>query len=194
VGTNTGSLRDPIMTDPDDLLPRLRVMQIIAFALLLSLAILGGIVIYLVQVQNNGQGMQAPPDLPILSLVAVAVLVVDAFVSVIVPGMIIRNAVRQIAAGNWKLPGSPAAGLDTDAAKLLAIRQTTLIISLAFLNGPGFLGCIAYLLEAQPFVLAVIGVSFGLMLVQFPTEPRLRSWLEQHMEWVARERQDNPRV
>ncbi len=59
------------------------------------------------------------------------------------------------------------------------MRQTTLIVGLAPLEGTAFLGCIAYLIEANPLALAVVGVAVCLMLYKFPTEGRVRTWLEQ---------------
>ena len=54
----------------------LRVMQLIGVSLLTGVVVFFGIVLYLVQVQRNGQGFiplpQRNPDLPLLSLVAVA--------------------------------------------------------------------------------------------------------------------------
>jgi hypothetical protein len=60
---------------------------------------------------------------------------------------------------------------------------------LALLNSSAFFGCIAYLLEAQPLALAVVGVTVVLMLCKFPTQERVRAWLERQAEVLSELRQ-----
>jgi hypothetical protein len=85
---------------------------------------------------------------------------------------------RQSATGAWKLPlQTIAADFRTDASKLLAVRQTSMIVGLALLEGAAFFACIAYLLEGQLWVLAIILTAMVLMMVSFPTEGRVQSWL-----------------
>lgn len=180
------------MATPDDLLPRqrLRTMQIIAGSMLVAVMALLAVSLYLVLVQNNGQGLAAPADVPFISLMAVLVLAVDAPLALVFPGVQLSKALRQVAAGTWPLPpGADPLAFHTDIAKLLALRQTTMIVTLALLQGAGFLGGIAYLLEAQPVALAVAGVAFVFMLAGFPTEARVRAWLERQVELLAELRQ-----
>jgi hypothetical protein len=174
-----------VMSNIPDTVPPgiLRTMQIIAGALVAGVCVFLGIVLYLVFVQNNGQG-QAPPGggLPLISIVAVAMMVVNVPLSVLIPRISTLAALRQIAAGTWTPPEGSARPSDTTMRRLLAVRQTTLIIGLALLEGAAFLGCIAYLLEAQPYVLAVTGVAILLMLLQFPTESRVLAWLDRQAD------------
>ena len=110
-------------------------------------------------------------------------LVVEAPLAFIVRRLHTRTALRQIASGAWPLPpGADAAAFASDTAKLLAVRQTTMLISWAMVEGAAFFGCIAYLLEAQPFTLAVVGVAVLLMLVDFPTERGVSAWLERQVD------------
>jgi hypothetical protein len=46
-------------------------------------------------------------------------------------------------------------------------------------------GCIAFLLEAQSYVLAVIGVAVVLMLLNFPTESRVLAWMERQLDQLS---------
>jgi hypothetical protein len=179
------------MTDPGDLLPqRLRLIQIIAAAMLSGVATLLAIALYLVWAQNQGRGMAPPQGSPMVSYIAVAVLITNAPLAVVLPGMQTRNSLRRIASGTWQVPpGGDPTGFTTDTAKLLVVRQTTLIIALALLEGAAFLGGIAYLLEAQPLALVVVAVATALMLAQFPTESRVRAWLEQQADALAAVRQ-----
>lgn len=180
------------MSSPDDMLPpkRLRVMQIIAGALLLGVLTFLAIALFLVSGRPQGAAGGTADGLPVISVLAVMLLVVDAPLAFVVPSFLMRSAVRRIASGAWQAPpGSDPAAFASDAAKLLTVRQTALIIGLALLEGVAFFACIAYLLEAQPFVLAVVLVAVALMLVNFPTEGRVRAWLERQADLLAELRQ-----
>lgn len=180
------------MSAPEDLLPpqHLRIMQIIASTLFGSVAAFLVVVLFIVLVQNNGQGIGAPAGLPMVSLVAAVLFVVNLFLAFLLPGVQTRAALRQVASGAWRLP-VPANPNDygTDTAKLLAVRQTTLIVALAMLEGTALLGCIAFLLEAQMWVLGIIIVTLLLMLVNFPTEARVSAWLQEQTDRLAELRQ-----
>lgn len=180
------------MNSEDDILPpaRLRVMQIVAGALLLGVGVFLAIVFIAAPARANGAGLAPAGGTPVISFAAVVMLAVNAPLSFLVPGFVTRTALRQIASGTWQGgPGADAASYNTDALKLLAVRQTSLIVGLALLEGVAFLGCIAYLLEARPFVLGVVLVALTLMLVKFPTEGRVRAWLEQQANLLAELRQ-----
>jgi hypothetical protein len=180
------------MTTPGETLPpqRLRVMQIIAMALILGVSSFLGIVLYLVS-QNNGQGMAPNALVPLMSLLAGLFLVIAAVLASIIAAAQTRSMLRQIASGSWRPPPRTNPNdYHSDAAKLLAVRQTTLIVTLALPEGAAFFGCIAYMLEGQPFVLAIILAALGLMLVHFPTERRVRTWLEQQADRLAALRQE----
>ncbi len=178
------------MNEWDELLPgRLRSMRVIA------LAIIGGIVGLLVIVlavipARNGPGI-GPPGFErlFLSLVAVLLLVACGAVSVLLPRLLTQSALRKIARGIWQPPpqANPA-DYASDAARLLAVRQTSLIVGLAPLEGAALFGCIAYMMERQPLALAVVGVALLLILIQFPTQGREEAWLERQTEWLAETR------
>lgn len=180
------------MSSPDEILPqqRLRVMQIIATALLLGMVIFLAIVLFLVLVQNNGAGMAPAGNVPMISIVAVVLLVVQAPLAFLLPAFVTRSALRQIASGAWRSPaGADPADFSTDASKLLIVRQTMTILGLALLEGAALFACVAYLLEAQSFTLAAVLVALLLMLVNFPTAERVRTWLERQIDQLAELRQ-----
>ena len=180
------------MSGPDDILPqaRLRVLQVIAGALLLGVVTFLVIDLIIVFTQTKGAGIAPAGDLPMISVVAVVLLAVDAPLAFLVPGFQTRAAVRQIAAGTWRpAPAACAEAFRTDSSKLLAVRQATLVVGLALLEGAAFFGCIAFLLEARPFALGVVLVAVLLMLVKFPTEGRVRAWLERQADRLAELRQ-----
>jgi hypothetical protein len=180
------------MSGPDDILPhrQLRVMQIIAGAILLGAVIFLVIVLTIVLVRAKGPARGLPGNLPMISIVAVVFLAVTAPLAFIVPGFQTRAALRQIASGTWQLPlGANAAGFSTDASKLLAVQQNAMVVGLALLEGTAFFGCIAYLVEAQPFACGLVVLAVILMLLKFPTEGRVRAWLEHQADQLVELRQ-----
>ena len=179
-------------TAPDNPLPpeRLRVMQIIAAALLVGVLIFLGIVLYVVLIHNQGQGLGPRRDFPYVTAIAVVILLVDAPLVVFIPRTITQNALKQMAAGTWKAPsGTSSTEATSDAAKLLLVRQTTLIIALALFEGVAFLALIAFLLETEVAALAVVAGAIILMLVSFPGERRVRVWLDLHLQRLTDLRQ-----
>lgn len=169
---------------------QLQTMQIIAFALPVGLLIFLGVSAYLVHVVNGGQGLGAGSDLPIVTLVSLAIMGSNLPVSLALPRIIERTGLRNIAAGKLQLSQQVTGGQTaTDDHRLMAVRQTSLIISLALVEAFGFLGCIGYLLEANFLALIPVGVALGMMGVFFPTKSAVASWLAARREDLERERQ-----
>jgi hypothetical protein len=181
------------MDDTDDIVPKrnLLVMQIIAGALLFGVAAFLAVALIVVYFRI-GPGAAQANNLPIISIAALVVVAMELPLSFIVPGMQTRSALQKIAAGTWRPPpGADGADLGTDASKILLLRQTTLITSLAILEGAAFFGCIAYLVEARPFVLSIVLLAVWLMLVNFPTQRRVHNWIDRQAEQLAQLRQQN---
>jgi hypothetical protein len=178
---------EPLAVNPDrDLSPqRLRTMQIIAAALLMGLSTFLALVLFLVHGQDS-RGSAPPPEPPLISILAAGMLAACAALSFILPAVLVRVVVRSIASGTWRPPPQQSeAAFPTAGSKLVLLRQTTLILGLALLEGAGFFGCMAHLIEGVPWVLAVPGVAIALMLWKFPTQGRVRAWLEQQAEALA---------
>lgn len=169
--------------EPDDRVPpgRLRTMQIIAGALVLGLAVFLGIVVFLVQVQNQGRPLGQAQGAPVMSILALGMLAVLAVMSVVLPDVMMRQYVRGTARGHFPSPQS-------DADWLLGLRQTTLILSLALLEGPAFFCCIAYLLEGRFYTLGGALLAILLMGSRFPTEAGLRAWLRRQLDALDAQR------
>jgi hypothetical protein len=156
--------------------PRVRVLQIIAAALILGVLIFLVVAVVIVQQRGGGLGQQADP--PFVSYVALGFFAVALLVCTFVPALAVGGQVRRVAAGTWQPPQKvPATAYPSDAAKLLAVYQTRTVIAYALLEGPAFLGCIAYLSEAQTIALAVAAAAVLLMLLTFPTRLRANLWL-----------------
>jgi hypothetical protein len=167
------------MNDPDPLVPplRLRVMQIIVVALLLGVATITGIALYIVIVVTGGRGQAPPQDLPLITLVAELMLAANVPLAFALPGMQLRSALRRMAARQ-----TPGMGSATDVEELLAVRQVTLIVSLALLESVAFMAAIAYMMEAQEVALGIVAIIIVLMLAKFPTRDRLRMWLDRQLQ------------
>ncbi|HXG08320.1 MAG TPA: hypothetical protein VNK04_00875 [Gemmataceae bacterium] len=178
---------------------RIRTLQIVASTLLVGVLVFLGIVLFL----RPGQGGARLPGTPVVSCTALVFLVSVLAVWFFLPAHLAKRQVRKIADGTW-IPGSPypyslywgwagpglpLAAFPTDADKLLAVFQTTSLVGWALLNGPAFMGCIAYLLEGEPFALGVIGVPVLLFLVTFPTRGRISRWLAEQQARVNEIRQ-----
>jgi hypothetical protein len=182
------------MTDRDDrdslLRKNLRMMQIIAGALLLGVIGFTTIVLILVATGSIVPGGARAGNPPIISFVAVLIWAVQAPLAIVIPGLQTRNGLKSIGSVGRPAPGGAnPASFSTDANRLLALRQTTLITSLALLEGAAFFAGVSYLLEGRVFVLAVVVVALLQMLMNFPTEYRVRTWLETQIDQLALLRQ-----
>jgi hypothetical protein len=163
--------------EPDDVpAPQLRTMQIIAAAMMMGIVF--ALMIFLVLV--TGQNKQVITDLDhlqVVSIVAVVLFATNAPLSVAMPGIVSRNALRPLAAS-----ASPVDGL-------MALRQTTLIIGLALLEGAAMLACIAFFLECHVIDLIVVGLALAFMAARFPTRNRVHAWLAQQQAALEELRQ-----
>jgi hypothetical protein len=174
---------------------RVRTMQIFAATLCGGVAIFAAIALYLVDQDGPLGQVPAPGDLPILSVAALVMLGICVPLGLFLPNMILRGTLQRIAAGTWTPPPvsvDAAAGPSryaSDEARLLQARQTLMIIACALLESAGMLAAMAYLLEGQSFALTTTAVALALMLFQFPTQGRVRDWLERHVAIVAELRQ-----
>jgi hypothetical protein len=178
-------------SDNPELKNQVRTLQIVAGALLAGVVFFL-VVVFVVRSQRQAPDQAPVNDLPVITLVAVCLLVMELPLAFIVPGAILRTALRQIAAGVWKPPpGTDPATFASDSAKLLAVRTTTLILTLAMFEGVAFLSCLAYLIEGHPLALGVLGVAVLLMLLNFPTADRVQAWLDQQAERLTLLRQED---
>jgi hypothetical protein len=169
---------------------RVRVMQIIAGALIAGVVLFLGLVLYLVHGQGNGPAPAAPGP-PMITLVALAMFAGCALMAFLIPAALTRSALRRLADGTWQPPpGAAPQSYATTTDKLLMVRQAGLIIGMALLEGPAFTACIAYLQEAQPPALGVVGAALFLMLWSFPTTGRVRAWVERQSDALEQARNE----
>jgi hypothetical protein len=187
------------MSGPGNVLPqqRLRSMQVLAGTLLLGVLVFLGIALILVQ--REGQGLGRQQAMPVTSYTALAFLAVVLVLWYFLPAQMAKQQVRKIAAGTWAPwapesrrtpnPGLPSSFFRTDTDKLLGVFLATSLIAWALLESIGFMGCMAYLMEAQPFVFGVVGAAVLLLFMTFPTRDRVSRWLEEQQARIAEIRQ-----
>jgi hypothetical protein len=166
---------------------RLRTMQIVASALMAGVLMFMAFALVKVLVLDAGR---LAVDTPLMSFLALGFFAMTAPISFVMPRVITQAALRQLLAGDWQAPqGADPRAYPTVTAKLLAIYQASMIIGLGMLEGCAFFALIAYIVEGQHWVLGVAAAAIALMGCRFPTEPRVRAWLDQQADELAALRQ-----
>src|SRR5262249_7555183 len=136
------------MSQPDfsnSLDVRLRVARIITVAIIAGAVVAGAILVTL-RVQNPPL---PPPQLPVVSYVGYAFAAICLLASVLVPGFLLATFRKQIAQGRQPNSSAPWPQPPNDLVSWFTLYQSSLIISLALLEGPTFMQLIAYYLEGQ---------------------------------------------
>jgi len=170
------------MIIPPSLAPRVKVMQIIAAAIMIGLAV------FIVITNILGQDNPGPPPgrTPIVTYMGLVMLAITVTLAFVLPVMFERAAVRNIArqAGPAGAPDDPVL-----LGRLLAVRQTTLLIALALVEGAGFFSAVAFLIEREPLALGAALGALVVMATRFPTFASVATWLQRQTEAVAALRQ-----
>jgi hypothetical protein len=148
---------------PSETVP-FHVAQIIAVALIVGPLIFAGIAYAL------GQGQ--PPGLPLLAYMAAGFSAIALILSLIVPEIATRQALRQQG-------GAEAQLSDND---FFAALQTRVILRSAILDGAAFFDCVAYINTRLWWVLAIVLALLGVMALFFPTPGRFDNWVRLQRE------------
>ena len=166
---------------------RVTTMQIIAGALIMGVVTFTAVAVVMV-INNGGQGTNPQPSgVPLVSIIAGLMLLINAPLSLFLPGGMALAAMRNIVAGRWHPPHGSDPSIDwTNERKLIGVRQTSMIIALALIEGAAFCAAIGYLLEGSPIALGVVVVALGLLVWHFPTEGGVREWLDRHARELDR--------
>jgi hypothetical protein len=136
----------------------IRVMQIIAAALVMGVVLFGLIALFVFGALDDPSGGF------IISLIAV-VFASGAFVMhLIVPNLMTPPSSADVAGG--------------DDLALYKQYQARTIVGLAMLEGAAFFNIIATIVEHNWWSLAVAGVLVFWMLAMFPTRTRVKHWVE----------------
>lgn len=153
---------------------RVRVMQIIVAAMALGIVSFMGITIFIRLSQQ-----QAPPEMPVLTYIALGYTPIALVLQAILPGMMAaaRSQTPE------RLEGLAGKGDEVpDVGSLCATYQTLLIISMAIIEGAAFLALIAYLVDGNVLTLGAALVLLAVLLAKFPTVSRVERWIEERRE------------
>jgi hypothetical protein len=151
---------------------RLRIMQIIAGA------IIGGAAIFLtVAIVLRGEdAFGAPAESPVITYVLIGIGAFLVLASQVAPGILTgsgRNKLLQSSEGTGDGP-------------LLALYQTQMIVGLSLAEAGTFLVVIAYLVEGQPVSLIAALLFMGFLMAQYPTRRGVDAWLAEQSEHLQR--------
>lgn len=130
-----------------------------------------------------------------MNLTLALFLAAEIIARLIVPSMIVAQARRKIAAGEWELPQGPEqAGARSmiertgDAGRLMAIHQMKTIVAAALVEGVTFFAIIVYMLTQSMFGLAVACIMIAVLALHFPTRNGVFNWIESQLSRVEEER------
>lgn len=163
---------------------RIMVMRIINFALLMGAVVFLGVAVFL-----RGQGeMPPPPEVPLLTYLALAVILPNLIAYAVVPNLQIAAIRRRLARGETGSLGDVP--LSDTPGSWYAVYQTRLILRLALLEGTTFFLLLAYLLEGQAISLVAAGLLMLGIAAHFPSKAAADNWMETQRELLQRERNE----
>jgi hypothetical protein len=185
------------------LVKTLRNLQVITLALVAGLMMLTAVMIYMVaQVKPGGFIGVAGPQLggwPLMTTVLDGVSILTILLAVYLPPIFLKQTV-----GQWSKEAQPLVGdltsweasdltwlnrVPKDSLnKLLMAFQTNRIVAVALCEAAGMISGVAYLLEANPISLVLMGMAIGLMIWNVPTQTSLSAWVFAQMEKLKREK------
>lgn len=155
------------------LAPRVRVMQIIAAAMVGGVLTIGAVFAFLAaeagpppappaEVADDVLEPAEDPDPPVLSYVGLGIAALALLAYKLVGSLLAANAPRQ-----------------TDEAETaVGVYQTRLIVRLALLEGAATVCLVFLLIENWPLLWVAVGVLIAAMLSEFPTTAGVRRYVE----------------
>ena len=180
----------------DEIVQRVRVLQIIVAAQLAGVVIFLAVFILIVQ---QGEAPGANGNLPLVTYVATAFAVGTLFARLIIPAVIVVRGRRSIIHGTWQLPArqdergqedlTGFLGRTGDAGKLWFVFFCRTMVAAAIVEGAVFFCLVAYLVEHSPLSLIIgIVLTFGLA-THVPTRRGVVHWIEDQLDLIKQQRQ-----
>jgi hypothetical protein len=155
-------------------------MQIIAGALIQGVVIFLVVVVFFLPVPPN--------QLAVLnSYFGLGFALVAMAMSLVVPNVIVASTKKSLVKGRpIDLPKQFGEMSNLGfLAPLAGLYQTKMIIAMALLEGAAFFNLISYMMERQPFTLAVVGMLLLALAMNFPTRRGLEKWLAEETKSIA---------
>jgi hypothetical protein len=129
---------------------------------------------------------------PFLTYTAIAFAAIMLPLSLVVPGTIVAQNRRALAAGKSTVSPPQGIGTETPATetgRLAMIYQQQLILGAALNEGPAFCAAAAYLIEKSPIALGLAMLLVVGLILRFPTRRRVELWIDQQREKLILDRQ-----
>lgn len=154
---------------------RVRTMQIIALALMMGVVFFGVVALFI--------GINKQPGDPFLAIFAAVFAGIMTVTAMFAPSLVARSqgmqdAIDKAHPANDAVESSQA----REAAKLAAVYQTKMIITLALYEGAAFFNLVVYIDVVQWWSLAIAGGLLALMAISFPTRQRIDNWIQFQLE------------
>ncbi len=150
---------------------RLRVMRIIAVALMMGVLSFFGVVLVITQGEVFGQ--QGPTLITTIAAVFAGMMVVA---HLVVPSVIAKTHLRMLN-GNVQTNSSP----ENRIASLVSVYQVQLIVGLALLEGAAFFNLVALMLGKHVLSTVMVACLLFMMLLKFPTKTKVTWWIQDRM-------------
>jgi hypothetical protein len=184
-----GFRRNPMLHDhwQDRLAAPTRQLQIIVFAMTAGCVMFMAIAVVL-----RGSIAADPPDVPIVTYVALAICAGVALArAVIVPTITSRgcDAIARGQCGSTASPSDTGAAAGDDLMLLGRVYTTTTIVGAALFEGGTFFLLVSYLVEGQMVSLIAAMAMTVAIALHFPTRSRVAAWIESKSERIDQERQ-----
>lgn len=154
---------------------QLRVMQIIAVALMMGVLMFFGVV--LVSTKGEVFGQNGPSFLTMFAAAFAGVMVVS---HIVVPLMVARSQLK-IATG--QAPADQT--VESRTSSLAAVFQVQLIIALALLEGAAFFNLIVLMTDKHVMSTVLVACLILLMVLKFPTRTKVSWWVQNRLSELS---------
>lgn len=166
--------------EPDKVL---RIMQIIAGALIVGVLSFAGVASFVVfrmpQAAPPAARQNATDVLMYLGLAGAVLMVVASFS---IPNLLANAMVKGIAK---MAQSSTASGSKELFGRLLMAAQTRMIVALALIEGAAFFNLVAFIVTRSLIPPAVVAGLLAVMAIHFPTKIKLARWLEEQQRALS---------
>jgi hypothetical protein len=149
---------------------QIKVIQIIAIALMMGVLTFGAIAFQLGQEQQ-------PPETPMMSYFAVGFGIQMLVLHFVVPMLISKNQFKRLA----RQTGDIREGL-------IGIHRVKTIVAFALLEGAAFFSLVSYIAEGHMMALGTAISMVFFMSVAFPGRSRVLNWIESNAEAIQQQR------
>ena len=147
---------------------QLRVMHIIAVALMMGVLMFFGVV--LVNTQGDIFGQGDPGMMTMIAAGFAGLMIVN---HLVIPALVTKAQLNKFKSED---PGPKDSDSSNDS--LLAIYRIQLIITLALLEGAAFFNLISVMIEKHMISVIAAVVLLGLMVARFPTRTKVSWWIQ----------------